>query len=60
MAGRGRGRRGDARPLSRLRERYAAGEIDEAEFEHRLDLLLETEDADAATARERLREWEGW
>lgn len=40
-------------PLDRLRDRYAAGGIDEAEFERRLDLLLETEDADVETARER-------
>ena len=41
-------------PLERLRERYAAGEIDEAEFERRLDALIETEDADPETARDRL------
>lgn len=43
-------------PVDRLRERYAEGDIDEAEFERRLDALLDTEDADAETARERLRE----
>jgi uncharacterized membrane protein len=32
--------------LDRLRERYAAGEIGEAEFERRLERLLETEDAE--------------
>lgn len=32
--------------LQRLRERYAAGEIDEVEFERRLEALLETEDLD--------------
>lgn len=41
-------------PVDRIRERYAEGDIDEAEFERRLDLLLETEDADAETARERI------
>jgi len=40
--------RGDERDdeddaLQRLRERYAAGEIDEVEFERRLERLLETE-----------------
>ena len=33
-------------PLTTLRERYAAGEIDHAEFERRLDRLLETEEID--------------
>lgn len=32
-------------PIQRLRDRYAAGEIDQAEFERRLDDLLSTEDA---------------
>ncbi|WP_435124264.1 SHOCT domain-containing protein [Halobaculum sp. D14] len=45
-----------ADPVERLRQRYAAGDIDDVEFEQRLDTLLETEDADAETARERLRE----
>lgn len=31
-------------PLATLRERYATGEIGEAEFERKLDRLLETED----------------
>jgi uncharacterized membrane protein len=31
-------------PLETLRERYARGEIDEADFERRLEALVETED----------------
>ncbi|WP_434521460.1 SHOCT domain-containing protein [Halorubrum sp. AS12] len=34
------------RPVAALRERYATGEIDEAEFERKLDHLLATEDLD--------------
>jgi len=34
--------------LRALRERYARGEIDEREFERRLDRLLETEDVETA------------
>jgi uncharacterized membrane protein len=34
--------------LRALRERYARGEIDEHEFERKLDRLLETEDAETA------------
>ena len=33
-------------PVATLRERYATGEIDEAEFERKLDRLLATEDVD--------------
>ena len=45
--------------LETLRNRYARGEIDEAEFERRLEALLETEsvdDAEAYAAREKLHE----
>jgi len=35
-------------PVDELRDRYARGEIDEAEFERRLEALLETEGVDAA------------
>lgn len=47
--------------LAALRERYARGEIDETEFERRLERLLETEDAEtrdrtpAVVAGERVR-----
>lgn len=42
--------------LARLRERYAAGHIDEAEFERRVERLLETESYDDLAAdRERTR-----
>lgn len=43
-------------PVERLRQRYASGEIDEVEFERRLDALLATEDTDPETARDRLRQ----
>jgi hypothetical protein len=33
-------------PLATLRDRYARGEIDEIEFERRVERLLETEDVD--------------
>lgn len=42
-----RGRESDP-ALDALRERYARGEIDEREFERKLDRLLETEDAQVA------------
>jgi uncharacterized membrane protein len=40
----------DRDPLAELRRRYAEGEIDELEFERRLERLLETEDEAAAAA----------
>ncbi|SFL00775.1 Short C-terminal domain-containing protein [Halogranum rubrum] len=47
--------------LAALRARYARGELDEEEFEHRLERLLETETVDDARAhvtreRERISE----
>jgi uncharacterized membrane protein len=36
----------DDGPLATLRDRYARGEIDETEFERRVERLLETEDID--------------
>jgi uncharacterized membrane protein len=46
--GSGDGDRGTDPALDALRERYARGEIDEREFERKLDRLLETEDAAVA------------
>lgn len=48
-----------ADPLDRLWGRYAEGEIDEAEFEPRLDLLLDTADATPEAARDRVAERNG-
>jgi uncharacterized membrane protein len=45
----------DEEPLARLKHRYAAGEIDDAEFDRRLDRLLETPDSVADLRRERER-----
>jgi len=41
-------------PIDELRARYARGELDDAEFERRLERLLETEDAEATGSRERV------
>lgn len=38
----------EAEALEELKRRYARGELDEAEFEARLERLLETEDVEAA------------
>jgi hypothetical protein len=42
--------------LRTLRDRYARGQVDEVEFERRLERLLETETVDAASRRARSRE----
>jgi uncharacterized membrane protein len=42
-------------PVDEIRRRYAVGEIDEAEFERRLDLLVETEDASPEEAYDALQ-----
>lgn len=39
-------------PVATLRERYATGEIDDAEFERRLDRLLETEELQSELDRQ--------
>lgn len=41
-------------PVEQLRERYARGELSDAEFERRLERLLETEDVEAGDSRERV------
>lgn len=38
----------DADPIERLKRRYTAGELTEAKFEHRLDVVLDAEAARAA------------
>lgn len=51
----------DETPLETLRRRYAAGELTDEQFEHKLEQLLETEtieDVEGRTERERLRETE--
>jgi hypothetical protein len=52
-------------PADRLRERYVAGEIDEAEFERRMDRLLDRDSTDrtdgrngTGRTRSRDRNWE--
>jgi len=45
----------EADPVATLRERYARGELTEAEFERRLDTLLETEGTEQPTDRDRER-----
>lgn len=47
-------------PIAKLRDRYARGEIDEREFERRLEGLLETEDIDSTveSGRDRIAETE--
>ena len=46
-------------PIATLRERYARGELTEAEFEHRVERLLETESvADNAVTRDPEFEYE--
>ena len=42
-------------PVAALRERYARGELTEAEFERRLDQLLETENVERSAGDERER-----
>jgi uncharacterized membrane protein len=43
-------------PLEELRERYARGDIDDLEFERRLERLLETEDVERPSeSRSRVR-----
>ncbi|WP_135824660.1 SHOCT domain-containing protein [Halorussus ruber] len=40
--------------IDELRARYARGELTDAEFERRLERLIETEDADAKRSKERV------
>jgi len=52
----------DRELADRLRERYVTGELDEAEFERRMELLLEPGDGfldgdDSTTATDPEREW---
>lgn len=48
--------RGEADPLAQLRARYSRGELDDEEFERRVEQLVATEDRE--TARAHLRETE--
>ena len=41
-------------PIDELRARYARGELNDAEFERRLERLLETEDAEVGGSKERV------
>lgn len=41
-------------PVETLKRRYAEGEISEAEFERKLDHLMDTDETDHDTARERI------
>ncbi|MDZ7746456.1 MAG: SHOCT domain-containing protein [Halobacteriales archaeon] len=41
-------------PVERLKRRYADGELTDAEFEHRLERLLETDDAETASIEREL------
>lgn len=45
-------------PLDTLRDRYARGEVDDEEFETRLERLLETEDVELPPSATRERELE--
>lgn len=47
-----------ASEATRLRERYVAGEIDEVEFERRLDLLLDDPEAETLFEADHEAEWE--
>jgi len=48
----------DDHAVARLRQRYARGEIDDAEFEERLDRLLATENLDETVETDRSLELE--
>ena len=47
-----------ATEAARLRERYVAGEIDQVEFERRLDLLLDDSGSETLLDDDRETEWE--
>ncbi len=44
----------EAEPVETLKRRYAAGELTDAEFERKLERLMETEAAEAATVRDEI------